>query len=83
MYEESFLQNANISRCNFMKALHRSAPLEVAALPPPFHSDHIALMVQPLSPSLLSLTTNVQYELAHSLECYQNCKYILQGRCET
>eukprot|EP00208_Stichococcus_sp_RCC1054_P005833 CAMPEP_0206142774 /NCGR_PEP_ID=MMETSP1473-20131121/18136_1 /ASSEMBLY_ACC=CAM_ASM_001109 /TAXON_ID=1461547 /ORGANISM="Stichococcus sp, Strain RCC1054" /LENGTH=1052 /DNA_ID=CAMNT_0053537897 /DNA_START=385 /DNA_END=3544 /DNA_ORIENTATION=+ len=43
-YEESFMQNSNISRCNFMKALHRSAPLETAALPPPFRTDYTALM---------------------------------------
>ena len=39
------MQHANISRCNFMKALHRSAPLEVAHGPAPFRYRSTRLMV--------------------------------------
>ena len=40
------MQHANISRCNFMKALHRSAPLEVAHGPAPFRYRSTRLMVR-------------------------------------
>ena len=55
-YHESLMQHANISRCNFMKALHRSAPLEVAHGPAPFRYRSTRLMVRQLLNS--SLTRN-------------------------
>lgn len=47
VYHNSLMQHANISRCNFMKALHRSAPLEVAHGPAPFRYRSTRLMVRP------------------------------------
>ena len=47
------MQHANISRCNFMKALHRSAPLEVAHGPAPFRYRSTRLMVRGLQSGTL------------------------------
>ncbi len=40
------MRHANLSRCNFMKALHRAAPLEAAHAPPLFAYESVRLTVR-------------------------------------
>lgn len=45
-YREGFVNHTTLARCNFMKALHRAAPLEVAHNPLPARTNAIRLTVR-------------------------------------
>ena len=49
-YYEGFMNHTHLGRCNFMKALHRAAPLEAAHAPLPVESPTTRLMVRLLVP---------------------------------
>ena len=49
-YYEGFMNHTHLALCNFMKALHRAAPLEAAHAPLPVESPTVRLMVPLLVP---------------------------------
>jgi hypothetical protein len=49
-YFESFMNHTHLAGCNFMKALHRAAPLELAHAPLSVQSPSIRLMVLDVLP---------------------------------
>lgn len=45
-YFEGFMNHTHLARCNFMKALHRAAPLEVAHAPAKLLYSTVKIMVR-------------------------------------